>query len=138
VYRAMSLFTGTLLAIAPILSGQESQSQSGPGSPEETLSARQLIVWTWMQQPQPMPAPNNSIPAADQNPDQRARGAQQIFIGKIARIGERLILTASNGNAYPLNRQEVAQRYEGKNVRISGTLNTADHTIEIIGIELLS
>lgn len=140
VYRALSLFTGTLLVVAPFLSGQEPHNQARPGSPEDTLSERQLIVWTWMQQPQPLPAADKINPSANQRPSRVVypQEGKQVFTGKIARGGAGIFLKTSNGDAFPLDWQDDARPYEGKDVRISGTLDPSDHSIHIVWIEILS
>ena len=141
--RRMSTFAGTVLFLAPFMMGQQAENQSQPGFREDTLSARQLIAWTWMQQPKPLPealpTPDKNIPPADQSPNQTAslKDGKQIFVGKIARSRDHLVLASSDGNTYPL-RQNDAIRYEGRNVRISGILDASDQTIQIVTIEILS
>lgn len=141
--RTMSMFGGALLFLAPFLVGQNQQTQWRPSFREDSLSARQLIAWTWMQQPQPLPQnlppPDKSIPPADQTPTQTAnlRDGNQIFIGKIASSGDRLVLQTPDGNVYPFGSQNDATPYEGKNVRIIGTTGS-DRIIQIVTIEILS
>ena len=142
--RSASTFVGALLFLSPFLVGQEPENQSRPGFREDTWAARQLIAWTWMQQPQPLPQtlplPGKNIPPAEQNPNGNAdlQDRKQVFIGKIARSRDQFVLETSDGNAYPLSQRNDAIQYEGKNVRIRGTVDASDHSIEIVTIEILS
>ena len=63
----------------------------------------------------------------------------QILTGTIVRDGSSYILKASsNSNVYQLDDQERAKQYEGKQVRIEGTLDANGNSFHVTSIELLS
>lgn len=63
----------TTLALAPISLAQHASTQS----PEDAYSTRDLIAWSQLQTPQPMPQPvperDSRIPQPQQAPDQQAK-----------------------------------------------------------------
>jgi hypothetical protein len=42
----------------------------------------------------------------------------------------------SSNNTYKLDRQDIAKQYKGKDVRVSGTLDSSDNTIRVAPIEI--
>lgn len=142
--RRAWMFAVSLLVWTPLLTAQEQQIVSNRPSPDESVAARQLVVWSWVQKPQPMPqplpAPGNLPPAQglsqSGNPQGQPQGATQSFVGKILREGDRFVLRTSEGASYPLSQRDDPRPYEGKNVQISSTLDP-DNTIHIVKVELL-
>ncbi|HET7439740.1 MAG TPA: DUF5818 domain-containing protein [Terriglobales bacterium] len=64
---------------------------------------------------------------------------QQTFTGRVAHSGDRLVLNDSKSKTtYQLDRQDLAKQYEGKDVKVTGTLDTSDNTIRVSTIEPLS
>jgi hypothetical protein len=51
------VFAGLWLVVAPCLSAQQNHSQPTPVFPADSVNPRQLIAWTWMQDPKPVPQP---------------------------------------------------------------------------------
>jgi Protein of unknown function (DUF5818) len=141
--RKACIFAGTFLVLTLSLIGQDQKIQSSRRFPADDLAPGQLIAWTWMQQPQPMPQlprqADNIPPTQSTSPsgNSQERDTKPTFIGKIEMQGNQLIFRTTDGAAYALNAQEYAKQYEGRNVRLSGLLNPADNSIHIIKIELL-
>jgi Protein of unknown function (DUF5818) len=141
--------TGLLLVLAAALFGQEPQIQPSPTLPAGILGP-QLIVWSQAQRPQPVPQP---LPPPDrpiEQPDQQAAGqppnppaqqqqpGAQTFTGTVAKDGDAYILKVSTNGTYQLDDQDRAKQYEGKQVKVAGTLDTNGHSLHIISIELIS
>ncbi len=62
--------------------------------------------------------------------------AQQTFAGQISKAGDKLVLKDSASNmAYDLDDQDKAKSYEGKNVKVTGTLDAQSNTIHIQDIQ---
>lgn len=59
---------------------------------------------------------------------------QKSYNGKIQKVGEKFVLKGANGS-YDLDDQEEAQSFEGKDVKVTGTLDAATHTIYVKNIE---
>jgi hypothetical protein len=146
--RRTGVLAGLLLMVAPFLFGQEPQNQTNPRFPEDVLSYQQLVAWSWMQKPQPMPQP---LPPADKgvpqpypqttqpaNPQAQQEAPRQTFTGKIVKDGDRYVLKVGSNTAYQLDAQSDAKQYENQSVRIVGTLDTGSNTIRVVKIELFS
>jgi hypothetical protein len=59
------------------------------------------------------------------------------FAGKILKSGDKLELQDGIGEStYQLDDQKQAQGFEGKNVRVTGTMDLVTRTIHVIKIEL--
>ena len=110
----------------------------------------QLIAWSQLQKPepvpQPLPPPDRPVQQPDQQTEQQPANPQaqpqppaaQTFTGTIVKDGSSYILKVSSKNVYQLDDQEKAQRYEGKEVKIEGTLDANGNSLHITSIELLS
>ena len=116
-----------LLLTAPLMFAQTPQSQPRPGLPSDILGP-QLIAWSQLQQPQPVAQP---LPLSDQSD-------QQIITGTIIDDGISYVLRISTNSAYQLADQEKVKQYEGKQVKIDGTLDANGASVHIISIELAS
>jgi hypothetical protein len=73
-----------------------------------------------------------SPPAPPQPP------AAQTFTGTIVKDGTRYVLKVSSNSVYQLDDQERAKQYEGKQVKIAGTLDAIGNSLHITSIELVS
>ena len=139
-----------LLATSPVMLSQVLQSKPSPAPPSEILGP-QLIAWSQMQKPQPVPEP---LPPPDrpvqqsepqtgrsaetaQDPPQQQPAAQTLS-GTIVKDGSRYVLKVSSSSTYELDDQDRAKRYEGKQVKVSGTLDASGSSFHIISIELIS
>lgn len=153
--RRTSVFiTAALFALSPLAFSQEAAQPATP-LPAEIVGP-QLIMWSEQQKPQPVPQP---LPPPDK-PDQEQSGQQQpsqqqpgqpepatssqsqgqpsaqTFTGTIVKDGAKYVLKA-NGTAYQVDDQDKAKSYEGKQVKITGSLDKSN-LLHISAIELLS
>jgi len=144
--RETSLFAtlGVLLVIAPLVFAQNLQTQPSPALPSDILGP-QLIAWSQLQKPQPVPQPLPTPdrpaqqPAQSANPPaQQQQPAAQTFTGTIVKDGSRYVLKVSSNSAYQLDDQDRAKQYEGKQVKIAGTLDANGNSLHNTSIELLS
>lgn len=138
-----------LLGTVSLICAQDLRSQPSPVLPSDILGP-QLIAWSQLQKPepapQPLPPPDRPIQQPDQPTNQRPANPQaqpqppasQTFTGTIVKDGSRYILKVSSNNVYQLDDQERAQRYEGKQVKIAGTLDANGNGLHVTSIELLS
>jgi hypothetical protein len=139
-----------LSATIPLTFAQDVKSQPSPLLP---ILGPQLIAWSHLQKPQPVPQPlppkdrpaqqpnqqSDQQPAQSANPSvQPQPPAAQTFTGTIVKEGSRYVLKVSSDNVYQLFDQERAQQYEGKQVKIAGTLDATGNSLHITSIELVS
>jgi len=113
----------------------------------------QLIAWSQLQNPQPAPQPQPRTdpapvpePQQEQQPDRQQPGqpanadahqqsSAQTITGTIVKEDGRYVLKASDNKTYQIDDQEKAKQFEGKQVKIVGSLDMSTSTIRIQSIE---
>lgn len=157
--KRWTILTPLLLLLMAVLSfaQQPSLGQPAPDQNERVLGP-QLIAWSEMQkpqpvpqQPQPIPAPDTkseqSSPAPDSKPEPKAQqqaepdaqqSTAQSVSGTIVKVGGKYVLETPDNLAYQLDDQEKASQYEGKHVKITGTLDRATGILHVKTVELMS
>jgi hypothetical protein len=131
-----------------LLVAQQSQDPSSPQGPDN-VQPTQLVAWSEMQRPQPVPEPvPPSDPAVPQPGPQQAppsaapKDQQQIssqtFTGKIVKAGDKYVLKTAGGDTYPLDQQDTARQYENKDVKVTGSLDSGTNTIRVASINPVS
>jgi hypothetical protein len=102
-----------------LLSAQQSDqspSQSQPSDPSA-------------QQPQ-QPSQQQQAPDS-QAQSQSPSSSGQVFTGTVVKAGDKYVLQSSNGTSYDVDDQAALKKYEGKQVRINGTLDPDGKTIHV-------
>jgi outer membrane biosynthesis protein TonB len=122
-----------------------------------------LVLWSHMQQPQqpeqdrphqaPTPEPTpETQPAQNPTPSQPSQpgpspktsetpkqaSTAQAFVGTINRQGDNFLLKISETISYKLDNQQEVQQYDGKRVRVTGTLDTSANLIHVDKVEPLT
>jgi hypothetical protein len=138
-----------LSAASPLVFTQDQPSSALPPD----ILGPQLIAWSQLQKPrpmpQPLPPPDQPAQQADQQPEQRPsqppdpdtqqqQPTPQIFTGTIVKDGPKYVLKVADNSTYQLDDQERVKQYEGKRVKVSGTLDANVKILRIISIELIS
>jgi Protein of unknown function (DUF5818) len=144
-----------VLAAFCILVGGLAPAQQPPIQPaawtSDGILGPQLIAWSEMQkpkpvpqQPQPLPPPDNQQPPssseAPPNPPQpdSQQPATQSITGTVAKVSGKYVLETEDNSAYQLDDQDKAKQFEGKRVKVKGTLDRTTSTIHVTSIELLA
>jgi hypothetical protein len=157
----------TILALAVFgLAGigvaQDFSAKPAPGQNEHILGP-QLIAWSELQKPQPLPQKPEPLPPPDtrsgepqqqpttpgQQGDQQGKAEQQpepetqgtmsqSVTGTIVRVGGKYVLETSDNIAYQLDDQDRAKQYDGKHVKVMGTLDRSTGLLHVRSIELIS
>lgn len=138
-------WAASLLLLSPFLGAQQVVQQPNPQLPPSVLGP-QLVAWSELQKPHPIPQPVPPPlpdPPAQQQPPQSA-GSQdqqqpsaQVFTGTIVKNGSKYVLKVSDSKSYQIDDQEKAKLYEGKQVKITGSLD-ANQVLHVTSIQLLS
>jgi hypothetical protein len=151
-FIAAFAFVVFLTTSASLVFSQEVQKKPSPAPASEILGP-QLIAWSQMQKPQPVPAPlpppDRPISQSEQQPERTANDsaqdapqqqpAAQTLTGTIVKDAGRYVLKVSSStNTYELDDQDRAKRYEGKQVKVAGTLKANGNSFHVISIELIS
>lgn len=137
---------GTLalaLSAAPLFAQQpdaNSPSSSTPSAQSQQPGQNQPGTPPSSQQPgatdpsQSSPSqPGAQPPAGQAGPDAQAQSASdgQTFSGTVSKSGDKYVLQDASGKTYDVDRQEELKKYEGKQVRIKGTLDPDGKTIHV-------
>jgi hypothetical protein len=152
------------LIIAVIFSGVAVSAQQPP-SAHDPLFSSDLIAWSFMQEPQPEQNQSHQMPTPDPRPETQpaqnptpsqpdqpvqpqgsstAKGSQgqaptvQTFTGLINKEADSFVLKVSETTSYKLDNQSDVQQYEGKRVRVTGTLDESINLIHVDKIEPLT
>ncbi len=126
-----------ILAATPFMFSQGVQNKPSPAPPPDVLGA-QLIAWSHVQKPQPLAQQSEpSARTTHENSAQQPPAAQTIT-GSIVEDAGRYVVKVSSNTSYELDDQERARQYEGRPVKITGTLDANGGSLHIITIQLLS
>jgi len=116
----------------------------------------QLIAWSELQKPQPVPQQPQPVPPPDTQPGQQPSeqkpqpDSQQrpqpetqeptarSVTGSVIKVAGKYLLETEDNVAYQLDDQEKAKQYEGKRVKVMGSLDRATGILHVSSIELLS
>ena len=101
------------------------------------------LALTQSQKPDPVPSPK-PVPLPDQQPEQRPapqpppppddtqkESATQTFAGTIVRSGKKYVLKTDAKAPFDLDDQDLAQKYEGKRVQVTGILDEGSRLIHV-------
>jgi hypothetical protein len=125
-----------------------------PNLPEDFMNQRIRSTWSQLAlllgvslsgiplnaQKTPPPDQQTQPPAQRQAPDQAGQQAPdsqpqqtdgKTFAGTIVKSGDKWMLQDAAGTSYDIDRQDLAKKYEGKQVRINGTLDPDGKTIHV-------
>jgi len=131
------------LMFSPLAFGQQQAANN-------SLFSSDLVMWSHMQEPQPTPSQTRQTPTPDPNPETQPQpnptaprpqstpaeagfpDTLQTFSGTVSKEADNFILQASKTTSYKLDNQQQVQQFEGRRVRVTGTL---DSTINLIHVE---
>src|SRR5262249_44227099 len=124
------LYAIALSAVLALVLGISSQvvAQQSPNSPSSDPMA----------QPQTQPAPEAQQQGAQQQGQEMpgmASDSGQTFNGKISKVSGKYCLKDSSGTTYQLDDQDKAKQFSGKNVKVTGALDSATGMIRVSSIE---
>lgn len=133
-YLFSSLFTAAVLAgtlsLGPSLHAQDAP-QAQPQQPQSQPS--QAPDSSGQATPsQPTPPPQSA--PTQQSPDAQAQSstAVQTFTGTVIKSGDKYVLQdAASGTTYDLDHQDELAKFEGKKVRVHGTIDASGKMIHV-------
>ena len=77
----------------------------------------------------------SSMPQHDQTNATNSQQSARSFEGKIQKSGDKLVLQDSaSSTSYQLDDQDKAKQFEGKNVKVMGTVDAASNTLHVVDI----
>jgi hypothetical protein len=129
--RILGYLGSALLALSPFAFAQAFNQKPKSPTPDQ-LPGTQLIVWSEMQRPQPVPATSEEMyPATSQI---------QVLSGMVLTRGSDLFLGVAGGPIYRIansDRKELLRAFAGKRVRISGNIEARTSVLHVLTIEQL-
>jgi len=119
------------LAVLLTLGVSLNAQQSPPSSDQPAASQTQTQTPDQSQQ-----APDSQTPSGKQAPDSQAQSGTsteaQSFTGTIVKSGDKYMFQdAASGNTYDIDHQDQVKEYEGKKVKVHGTLDQSTKTIHM-------
>jgi hypothetical protein len=137
-----------LVALSPAGFAQQSQSNQ----PDPSLVAAEespAIVWSEAQTPQPVSSaaatnqqqeqqpPDNppAAPAQASGTQAQSDSATQTFTGTVVRIGDQYVLRTTDNMTYQLDDPSKAKEFEGKQAKVTGSLEGKTKLIHIQNVE---
>jgi hypothetical protein len=129
-----------------------------PAHPGQVFSS-DLVLWSSMQEPQqpeqdhphqqptpdpnpetqPAPNPTPSQPgtqhASPASPQSQESSTAQTFTGTISKEADSYVLKVADSTSYKLDSQDQVQSFEGKRVRVTGTLDSSINLIHVDKVE---
>jgi hypothetical protein len=130
-----------------------------PAPPYDGVLGPQLIAWSELQKPQPVPQRPDPLPPPDTAPDGKSQPSPQdqkdqkkdqqpepetqpstasSITGTIVIMSGKYALETTDNVTYQLDDQDKAKQYDGKQVKVMGTLDRTTGIIHVRSIELLS
>lgn len=122
--KALFLCSLLTLGLAAVAFGQGSTSPSSQDPSMQSPPAQSPSTQAPSTSPSTEASPTSSSSAAGEN----------TFTGSIAKSGGKYVLHAAEGD-FKLDDQAQAQSFEGKDVKVTGTLDTKGRTIKVKSIE---
>ena len=109
----------------PPQSTPQTQSPSSQTPPSQTPDTQQT--------PDQTPPPSSRTPDA-QPPsaaDSGAAAGTQTFSGTVTKQGDKYVLKDDSGHTYDIDHQDEVKKFEGKRVRVQGTLDPSTNKIMV-------
>jgi cytoskeletal protein RodZ len=128
----LAVFLGLGLAVAQQPASQP--EQQSPSQPPAAQQPDQQAPAAGQQQQQEPPSQTPNQSGQQQAPDSQAQSQTsqgQMFSGTIVKSGDKYVLQDASGTSYDVDHQELVKKYEGKQVRINGTLDPDGKTIHV-------
>jgi len=110
-----------LFAQQPASAPDQQPSTQQPNQPAQPPAAQPQSP----QQPPDQTAPTTDSSASAQQP------SGQTFSGTIVKSGDKYVLQDDKGTTYDIDHQDVVKKFEGKKVRVVGTLDSTGKMIHV-------
>jgi uncharacterized protein YdeI (BOF family) len=130
--RVQSLwFLGALVILLSV--GVSLNAQQGTAPPQTSnQQTDQAAPPPQAQQPAQQQTQPDQTPTSDPQAQTAAPADAQSFTGTIMKSGDKyLFKDAATGNTYDIDHQDEVQKFEGKTVKVHGTLDAANHIIHV-------
>jgi Protein of unknown function (DUF5818) len=130
---ALAVFLSVGISLNAQDSTPQTQTPGAQSQPAQTAAPDAQSQTAQTPQAQPSQTPDAAGQAA---PDSQAQATQpagaQSFTGTIVKSGDKYVFQdADTGNTYDIDHQDEVQKFEGKRVKVHGTLDASSKTIHV-------
>ena len=148
--QSLSLLATLVIALGMIAMGGTLHAQNSPSnSPDrQAQQPSQSPDTTQTPPPQSQEPPSTQSPSSQspsQTPDTNrtpdtppqsgaassAGTDTQVFSGTVAKTGDKYVLKDDSGHTYDIDHQDEVKKFEGKRVRVQGTLDATNNKIMV-------
>ena len=105
----------------------QTQSPSSQTPPSQTPDTQQ----TPDQTPPPSSRTPDAQPPSGSAADNGAAAGTQTFSGTVTKVGDKYVLKDDSGHTYDIDHQDEVKKFEGKRVRVQGTLDPGTNKIMV-------
>jgi len=136
---ALVLFLSVGISLSAQDSTQPTQTPDAQSQPSQTSAPEAQPSQTPDAQSQPAPAPqpgqtpdtNGQATSGSQAPSAQAANTQS-FSGTVVKSGDKYVLKdEASGNTYDIDHQDEVQKFDGKRVKVRGTLDSSGKMIHL-------
>jgi hemolysin activation/secretion protein len=134
--QSLSFLATLVIALGMIAMGSTLHAQNSPSnSPDRQAQQPSQSPDTQSPPPQSQQPPSSQTPP--DTPPQQGAGANgaggetQVFSGTVVKAGDKYVLKDDSGHTYDIDHQDEVKKFEGKRVRVQGTLDAANNKIMV-------
>jgi hemolysin activation/secretion protein len=129
---ALALTLGiAAFAQQPASAPDQQPSTQQPDQPAQPPAAQPPAAQPPAAQPQsPQQPPDQTAPTTDSSAS-APQTSGQTFSGTIVKSGDKYVLQDDKGTTYDIDHQDVVKKFEGKKVRVVGTLDSTGKMIHV-------
>lgn len=133
--QSLSFLATLAIALGMIAMGGTLHAQNSPSnSPDRQAQQPSQSPDNQSPPPQSQQPPSSQTPPPDTPPQQGAgngSGETQVFSGTVVKTGDKYVLKDDSGHTYDIDHQAEVSKFEGKRVRVQGTLDAANNKIMV-------
>ena len=130
--QSLSLLATLAIALGMIAMGGTLHAQNSPSSsPDRQAQQPSQSPDTQSPPPQSQQPPSSQAPPDTQQGASNGTGETQVFSGTVVKAGDKYVLKDDSGHTYDIDHQDEVRKFEGKRVRVQGTLDAANNKIMV-------
>lgn len=106
-------------------------TQTPPPQSQEPSTSQSPSSQTQQQTPDTNRTPDTAAPSQAPSSANGAATDSQVFSGTVVKSGDKFMLKDDSGHTYDIDHQDEVKKFEGKRVRVQGTLDPTGNKIMV-------
>lgn len=106
-------------------------TQTPPPQSQEPSTSQSPSSQTQQQTPDTNRTPDTAAPSQAPSSANGAGTDSQVFSGTVVKTGDKYMLKDDSGHTYDIDHQDEVKKFEGKRVRVQGTLDPTGNKIMV-------